>query len=447
MMAGSSSMQGWRVTMEDAHLMQYSLRAGVTSSLQHDDARKIPPPNLSTSGLRPSPGEQQTRTAQDLQQYQERVLTFGPTMSKAYAHHLSAAVPFTGETELSLFAVMDGHGGSECANFAAKHLAGCVLASKHYSSGDYGQALYDAFLDCDSAFFEASNNMSGCAAIAVGITNDKIYCANAGDARAVLCRSGLAIPLSIDHKPTLPGEVERIQEAGGFIHNGRVNGSLALSRALGDFSFKQHPRLSMVHQPITAAPDIVTVDRNRETDEFLIVACDGIWDMVTCDEAADFVREHLAFGLAPSAVAERLLTRCLAPSTGQSGLGCDNMTCIIITLGDKSAIGSSPEDFVAHVASRATLPVVRDQPPTGVAACLTDPNGVVALAQYNEQRDSFYRLHATGVGSSNPTTPGTLPATQIYMATDSDSSDFESDPPSPSSLSSSAAAAKELDLS
>ena len=69
------------------------------------------------------------------------------------------------------------------------------------------------------------------------LTSSEIYCANAGDSRAVLCRNGKAIPLSIDHKPTLPGEKKRIERAKSIVHNKRVNGILALSRAIGDFSF------------------------------------------------------------------------------------------------------------------------------------------------------------------------------------------------------------------
>jgi len=81
---------------------------------------------------------------------------------------------------------------------------------------------------------------SGCTAVAALLTHDnKIYVANAGDSRSVLGVKGEVKPLSFDHKPTNDSERERIRSAGGYVEFGRVNGNLALSRALGDFEFKK----------------------------------------------------------------------------------------------------------------------------------------------------------------------------------------------------------------
>ena len=70
------------------------------------------------------------------------------------------------------------------------------------------------------------------------ITGSEIYCANAGDSRTVMCERGQAVELSFDHKPDLPEERNRIMKAGGEVVEGRVNGMLALSRAIGDFDYK-----------------------------------------------------------------------------------------------------------------------------------------------------------------------------------------------------------------
>lgn len=84
-----------------------------------------------------------------------------------------------------------------------------------------------------------------------------IYCANAGDARAVMANSGKAQGLSFDHKPTNPTERSRIQKAGSFINQeGRVGGSLNLSRAIGDLCFKKNKRLPAKDQAVTAFPDV-----------------------------------------------------------------------------------------------------------------------------------------------------------------------------------------------
>jgi len=79
---------------------------------------------------------------------------------------------------------------------------------------------------------------SGCTATVVLITPDKIYCANAGDSRTVMSEGGKAVPLSFDHKPDDEPETKRIVSAGGYVENGRVDGNLAVSRALGDFELK-----------------------------------------------------------------------------------------------------------------------------------------------------------------------------------------------------------------
>lgn len=93
-----------------------------------------------------------------------------------------------------------------------------------------------------------------------------LYCANAGDARGVLCRSGKAVRLTYDHKGTDKQEAKRIVDAGGFVMSGRVNGVLAVTRSLGDSSMKEF----VVGAPYTTETEL------SEEDEFLILACDGV---------------------------------------------------------------------------------------------------------------------------------------------------------------------------
>ena len=97
-----------------------------------------------------------------------------------------------------------------------------------------------------------------------------------GDSRAVACVGGHAIDLSRDHKPSSPEEAMRITSAGGFVEGNRVNGNLALSRALGDFFFKRNEHKSLEDQVITAFPDVQGHELT-DTWEFIILACDGIW--------------------------------------------------------------------------------------------------------------------------------------------------------------------------
>ena len=174
--------------------------------------------------------------------------------------------------------------------------------------------------------------------------------ANAGDSRTVLGRKGRAIPLSKDHKPYEQGNISkslltteekaRITAAGGFVDFGRVNGNLALSRAIGDFDFKKSKDLDAKDQIVTgisltssniAFPDVKQNELD-DWDEFIVLACDGIWDCLTNAQVIEFVRRGIAARQELHKIAENLMDNCLAPSSDGGGYGCDNMTVIIVAL-------------------------------------------------------------------------------------------------------------------
>ena len=160
--------------------------------------------------------------------------------------------------------------------------------------------------------------------------------ANAGDSRSVLGLKGEAKPLSFDHKPGNPGEHSRILNAGGFVEFDRVNGNLALSRAIGDFEFKQGTTLPAEEQIVTAEPEIVSHTATGE-EEFLVLACDGIWDCLSNQQVVDIVRRGIARGMALDTITENVIDRCLAPDAEMGGIGCDNMTlCIVAIFGDRT---------------------------------------------------------------------------------------------------------------
>eukprot|EP00250_Pteridium_aquilinum_P001456 c11646_g1_i1 orf=256-1281(+) len=290
----------------------------------------------------------------------------------------------------SFFGVYDGHGGKDVSRFCAKHLHAQVLRNESYSKGDLEQSLQHAFLRMDEmmrghrgwrelsmlngdkltkinhfigglmsprssehkgftgakeadeeewAFEQGAHSdfagpTSGSTAVVALLQSDKIVVANAGDSRCVLGRGGKAFDLSKDHKPDLEVERDRITQAGGVIYAGRVNGSLNLARAIGDSEFKQNKYLTPDKQIVTAWPEIQTVERT-EDDEFLILACDGVWDVMTSQEVVDFIHEHIHVSSSLSAVCEKLLDHCLAPTT-TLGEGCDNMTLIVVQLKDVS---------------------------------------------------------------------------------------------------------------
>ena len=182
---------------------------------------------------------------------------------------------------------------------------------------------------------------SGTTACVVVITPEWVICANAGDSRSVMSKLGnRVVPLSYDHKPDDDAEEKRIRAAGGYVAGGRVEGDLAVSRGLGDFRFKnmdvvmntgtwsqqQQPSSSLSRvdpsavdddqenvmgpadesitpvqqqqiiarpedQKVSPIPDIIVQNRNRSQDEFIIIACDGIWDVQTNYEGVKTVAE------------------------------------------------------------------------------------------------------------------------------------------------------------
>ncbi|KAL2541615.1 Protein phosphatase 2C 3 [Abeliophyllum distichum] len=133
----------------------------------------------------------------------------------------------------------------------------------------------------------------GSTAVVAVVAPDKIIVSNCGDSRAVLCRNGVAIPLSTDHKPDRPDELNRIQEAGGrviFWDGPRVLGVLAMSRAIGDNYLKPY---------VISEPEVTITDRTVE-DECLILASDGLWDVVSNETACGVARMCLQSRKPPS---------------------------------------------------------------------------------------------------------------------------------------------------
>ncbi|KAK4336619.1 hypothetical protein RND71_043958 [Anisodus tanguticus] len=173
---------------------------------------------------------------------------------------------------------------------------------------------------------------SGCTAVVALLVGNQLYVANAGDSRCVLSRNGEAIDLSIDHKPFSEIEFSRIKKAGGRVNSdGRINGGLNLSRALGDHSYKQNKNLPLEEQMITALPDVEKIEIKPE-DDFLVIACDGIWNSLSSQEVVDFIKNQLKTKQKLSKICDSLFYECLAGNTHGDGTGCDNMTCLIIKL-------------------------------------------------------------------------------------------------------------------
>ncbi len=131
-------------------------------------------------------------------------------------------------------------------------------------------------------------------------------------------------------------EKKRIEAAGGFVEENRVKGILNLSRSLGDVEYKGDSSLPVHKQMIVAFPEVRSIKRNSDQD-FLILACDGIWDCMTSQEAVDYVHEDLAKNTETNpdyrlsnTIANMFEKNVAEEIHSSNGIGCDNMTCVIV---------------------------------------------------------------------------------------------------------------------
>lgn len=128
----------------------------------------------------------------------------------------------------------------------------------------------------------------------------------------MVCREGKAIDMSHDHKPELDAEAQRIVKAGGKVtDDGRVNGGLNLSRALGDHSYKQNPTLPLQEQMISPVPSIEHLVLEPSKDKFLVLACDGIWNSMSSQEVVDFVSVRMEAKEPLSKICEEVIFRLM----------------------------------------------------------------------------------------------------------------------------------------
>jgi protein phosphatase 1L len=183
----------------------------------------------------------------------------------------------------ALFGIFDGHGGSGvAAHFAADHLA--ALYAQH-ALGDVEKALRMSFAAAHGQIINKTN--SGTTAVVALIRDAQLYIAWAGDSRAVLERNGNVAYVTRDHKPNDPIEKAAIEKRGGHvitIHGcARVDGRLAIARSLGDRDVVDH---------ISADPEIKSITLDPQSS-FLILACDGIWDVLSNQQAVTLVRTKL----------------------------------------------------------------------------------------------------------------------------------------------------------
>ncbi|XP_018604360.1 protein phosphatase, Mg2+/Mn2+ dependent, 1Na (putative) isoform X2 [Scleropages formosus] len=229
------------------------------------------------------------------------------------------------------FAVFDGHAGSTVAEYCSHHLLDHILATgmikEEENKVEVMEGIREGFLRIDKHMHTLSRqenwDRSGSTAAAVMLSPQNIYFINCGDSRTLLCRDGQVCFYTEDHKPCNPREKERIQNAGGSVTLQRVNGSLAVSRALGDFDFKEVEWRKQTEQLVSPEPEVCELERSPG-DEFLVVACDGVWDALDNEELCAFVRSRLQVTDDLREVCAQVIDLCLYKGS------LDNISIIII---------------------------------------------------------------------------------------------------------------------
>ena len=238
---------------------------------------------------------------------------------------------------IAFYAVYDGHGGSQCSQFLKKHLHTALRtsllenpANQTNVIGCIKSSIVSTFEAIDKKFSEEFStlcNVVGSVAIVCLIIGDRIITANLGDSRAVLCRAGKAIELSVDHKPDSKTELERILKNGGSVMLGRIHSKLSVSRAFGDFEYK----VGNYGALLSIVPDITQIFINPVEDEFLVVACDGFFEAYKSQEVVTLIRERLA-AMPPTEQDPNRVIRELVNEAVFENKTNDNVTALLITL-------------------------------------------------------------------------------------------------------------------
>ncbi|XP_010447984.1 PREDICTED: probable protein phosphatase 2C 58 [Camelina sativa] len=217
--------------------------------------------------------------------------------------------------ELGLFAIFDGHLGHDVAKYLQTNLFDNILKEKDFWT-DTENAIRNAYKSTDAVILQQSLKLGKGGSTAVtGILIDgrKLVVANVGDSRAVMSKNGVAHQLSVDHEPSR--EKKEIEKRGGFVSNipgdvPRVDGQLAVARAFGDKSLKIH---------LSSEPDITHQAIDDHT-EFILFASDGIWKVLSNQEAVDAIKSIKD----PHAAAKHLIEEAIAKKSK------DDISCIVV---------------------------------------------------------------------------------------------------------------------
>ncbi|KAF2294052.1 hypothetical protein GH714_007116 [Hevea brasiliensis] len=229
-------------------------------------------------------------------------------------YHVAKFVKIQGHV-IGLFAIYDGHLGDSVPAYLQKNLFNNILKDEEFWT-DPSKSISKAYEKTDQAILSHSHDLGrggSTAVTAILINGQKLWIANVGDSRAVLSRRGQAVQMTTDHEPNT--ERGSIENKGGFVSNipgdvARVNGQLAVSRAFGDKNLKSHLR---------SDPDIQNTVIDSDA-EILILASDGLWKVMSNQEAVDIARKTKD----PEKAAKQLAAEAVKRDSK------DDISCIVV---------------------------------------------------------------------------------------------------------------------
>jgi len=232
------------------------------------------------------------------------------------------------------YAVYDGHNGTQAVEFVKRRLPSLLCSQCAPADSDMKQAMSEAFSETDKELLEEMQKQchtsppkdmdmsAGCVGCVALVGDARIHIANLGDCRAIMCRKGEFVQLTVDHRADEANAEERarLAELGVEVScDGYLHGRIGVSRAFGDWvwSCKEKCRGLICH------PDVTTAEVTEDT-EFLLLACDGIFEKMTSKEAGQIVRRRLRTTGSAKAAAESLVTHCTKRDVS------DNLSVLVV---------------------------------------------------------------------------------------------------------------------
>lgn len=258
-----------------------------------------------------------------------------------YRNSQEDAHSFLSDDKYTLIGIFDGHSNDLCSNFVSHHLFPLILEKLQkniypFKSDERTNMIESVCIDIDKQFVSNHDDGGTTATFAIIEYSDDTYhitICNIGDSRTHLICDNQLVFASSDHTPRVPLEEQRIHGSGSFVHCGRINGNLAVSRAFGDKNYKstdmvKHDLEKSKKYAVTCIPDI-TYHEAKQND-MIILCCDGVFEgNFTSDNVANLAlaqisNEDLAI------VSSKIID--MAIEMGSK----DNISCTVVILNNEN---------------------------------------------------------------------------------------------------------------